>query len=81
VGSVEQPANPEDADQRWYDGLIEERIVGVSRVGWQGTCGLFRHGLVRDFPGWGIDLYELSDFGRVIIAVMRQVRVTPARTN
>jgi hypothetical protein len=79
---LEQPANPVDADQRWYDGLIEERIVGVSRVGWQGALGgLIRHGLVRDFPGWGIDLYELSDFGGALIAVMRQVRVTPAGTN
>jgi hypothetical protein len=80
---LEQPANPEDPDQRWYDSLIEERIVGVSRVGWQGALGgLIRHRLVRDFPGWGIQLYELSDFGRALIDVVRQVRsTTPAGTN
>ncbi len=46
-------------------------------MGWQAALGgLIRHGLVSDIPGWGIDLYELTDFGQALIAVMRQVKAT-----
>jgi hypothetical protein len=69
----EQPAGQDD----WSDNLIAEQLVGVSSVGRQGgLAALVRHGLVmtypRMYPSYGLPVYELSDFGRALLHVMRK---------
>jgi hypothetical protein len=80
---LEQPADPENPDQGWLDSMIEEQIVGVSRVGCQGALGgLVRHGLVAIKGAFGGNIYVLSDFGQALMAVMRQVAATmPSRNS